>query len=187
MIDEVTADPRLSIPPQWFAWALDVGGDVFNIERARRMAVKLMGVYVPDWTLRIGNGKELAGSATSHVDPDTWLFNRPGVLMLSAPLMSLWDETQREQIIRHEIAHALSGPRHDDAWVLACARVGARPEHCWGENGETRIPGQWHGTCPGGHKHKPRQRKPRKNYSCGGCNPGVYDERFLITWTKEGA
>jgi hypothetical protein len=182
---DIAQDTALRIPAQWVRWALEAGGDPFSIERARRTALRLMSVYgLSEWKVRIGGANELGGSVTSSVDR-TRLFSKPGVLTLSGPLMSLWDESQREQLIRHEIAHALSGPLHDHRWVAACHRVGARPERCWGKDGEAKIPGDWHGTCPGGHRHKPRQRKPRVNYSCSTCHPGEFDPRYVVTWAKK--
>lgn len=187
-MDDVLSDPGLKIPAQWFRWALAAHGDVFNIERARRMAVDLMEQYgIPDWELRVGGATDRAGYAKSMVDPDTGLFNTPGVITLSGPLMSLWTESQREDTIRHEIAHAISGPHHDSRWVRACDLVGATPTRCWGRDGEARITVRWVGSCPGGHKHAVKTTKPKGRWSCGKCNPnpGAYNEAYRITYSRE--
>jgi hypothetical protein len=54
-----------------------------------------------------------------------------------------------EDTIRHEVAHALAGPRehHGRAWRAACARVGARPERIF--DGEVANGYRWHGVCDG--------------------------------------
>lgn len=178
-------DPSLKIPAQWVAWALDVGGDPFRIEHARRMAVELMAENnVQAWTLRIGGAKDQAGSIRYTRVRRRW-DGKPGTITLSGPLMSLWSDEQQRTTIKHEIAHALwPDDGHGRYWRMECVRLGIPPARLWGEDGETRIPGQWYGTCPGGHQHRPRQRQPRVSHSCSQCCP-VYDKRYEVTWTRE--
>jgi len=179
-------DPALKIPAQWVRWALEVGGDPFKIEKTRRLALDLMDEHgVSDWKLRIGGARDQAGSVVYRKVRGVW-DKQPGTLTLSGPLMSLWDEGQARDTILHEIAHTLcpdSG--HNPIWQYHARSIGARPNRLWGEAGETRIEKPWKGTCPGGHKHRARRRKPRQQWSCSACNPGEFDPRYAITWTRE--
>ena len=169
----------------WLKWAADSGGDPFAIVRARDLAVQLMEQHgVGGWTLQMGGGKDRAGSIRYRRVRGRW-DGKPGTMILSGPLMSLWTPEQQRQLILHEIAHArVPDHGHDVIWKNECLRVGARPERLWGEGGETRIPGTWVGTCPGGHPQQRRLRKPRTEYACSRCSP-KFDRQYLITWAKE--
>ena len=183
---------------QWITWAEEVDGDPHAILRAYNMAVKLMAEHgVGDWTLRIGNARRQDGSFQFRYAPGTRVWDgKPGTLTLSGPLMSLWTEEQQRETILHEIAHTLCPDDfHGPRWGWWCAKLGIEPRPCWDEARvasapplRTRRPSPrpWVGTCPGGHAHKPRTRKPTARYSCNGCSPGRFDENALITWTKEG-
>jgi SprT-like family len=175
--------------PTWFRWAVEVDGDPAAIQRAHDMAVDLMARWgVQDWELRIGHGKDQAGSYRFRCVPGTRVWDgNPGKLILSGPLMSLWTEEQQRDTILHEIAHILCpDDYHGPMWRAQCRRIGAKPVRCWGEDGEKRVPPTvWAGECPGGHQH--RQRVSRKNpgpkWWCTRCSP-VYDERYVVTWRK---
>ena len=180
------ARKRERIAAQWVRYAREAGGDPMSITRAYKMATVLMAAHgVSDWELRVGNGLREAGSAKSRVNRDDGLFNQPGTITLSGPLMSLWTEEQQRETILHEIAHALTGPRHDSRWARACHTLGIPAVRLWGENGEAHAPLPWVGTCPGGHAHRPRARRPTTEYSCNLCCPGRFDENALITWAKQ--
>lgn len=184
---DLTRDPALRIPAQWVSWAVEVGGDPFKIERARRMTLELMETHdVGGWALRIGHAKDQAGSIRYKTRNGRW-DGQPGTITLSGPLMSLWEDTQARDTALHEIAHAkVPDDGHGLLWQYQARSIGARPVRLWGEDGETEIEKPWKGTCPGGHPHRPRRRKPRQQWSCTRCWPGEYNPRFLITWTREG-
>lgn len=183
--DPVLSDPGVRILPQWVKWAVEVGGDPFNIERARRMAAELMEQHgVAGWELVIGSSREDAGGIQFRKVRGRW-DGKPGTLRLSGPLMSLWAEDHQRDTILHEIAHALCpDDYHGPLWRYHAARIGANPTPYWGEAGEQRIDRDWIGTCPGGHTHQNHRRKPTKVWSCTQCNPDGFDERFIITWTR---
>lgn len=183
---DIVEDPTLRIPAQWVRWALEVGGDPFNIERARRLTLDLMEQHgVADWKLRIGSAKDQAGSIMFNRSHGVW-DGRPGTLTMSGPLMSLWDEDQRRDTALHEIAHIKSpNSGHGPVWQHHARRIGARPTRLWGEDGEKQIDRPWVGTCPGGHEHRPRRRAPRQQWSCTRCHPGEYDDRYVIIWTRK--
>ena len=104
---------------------------------------------------------------------------------ISAPLTTLHSEDEVLDTILHEIAHALVGPQHghDAVW-----RAKAREIGCSGVGGgrppAPRVPGDWVGRCPAGHK-KHRHRAPTRLMSCGECSRR-FDPRHLFTWTYRG-
>jgi hypothetical protein len=182
----LTQDQGIQIPAQWVKWALEVGGDPFRIERSRRMTLELMETHgVGDWALRIGHGKDEAGSIRYRKSRGKW-DGQPGTLTLSGPLMSLWIPEQARDTALHEIAHIMApDDGHGPVWRHHVRRIGGRPVRLWGEAGENQIEKPWKGTCPGGHPHRPRRQRPRQQWSCTACHPGEFDARFVITWTKE--
>lgn len=69
---------------------------------------------------------------------------------LSKALVELNPRDEVEDVIRHEIAHALIGPGHGHGrvWKLKCIEVGARPERCYDSNKVARPPRRYTLQCP---------------------------------------
>ena len=90
-----------------------------------------------------------------------------------------------EQVILHEIAHALVGKEagHSKVWRAKAAQIGYRFERVNWEELAADVRG-YKGTCPQGHEHF-RIRKPSGPRSCRKC-AGTYDRRFLIAWKLSG-
>jgi predicted SprT family Zn-dependent metalloprotease len=142
----------------------------------RALAESLMHHHGLDgWTLSFDDAQTRAGEC------------RPGKreISLSAPLMLLWTPEQCEDIIKHEIAHALTpgDPGHGRQWQRMCITIGADPSRTWGHNGEQAIEGKHLGTCPAGHTmRRHRLSEGARKMSCIRCNPR-YDPRYRFTWT----
>jgi SprT protein len=87
-----------------------------------------------------------------------------------------------EQVLLHEIAHALvgQGAGHGKVWKAKASELGYRHEKLSGE-AVSKSASKWVGVCPGNHKHY-RMRKPTRMLSCKHCAP-VFSRRYLITWT----
>jgi predicted SprT family Zn-dependent metalloprotease len=160
-------------PFDWFRWAASVGGDPGRVAAADAAARELIGEYLSGWELRWSpRAKDQAGLCV-HGDR---------AIVLSGPLMSLWEPGQQRDTILHEIAHALTpGHHHDRVWQAMCVRVGADPSRTWGHSGETRIPGKWEGACPSGHVVS-RHKRPAAHllYSCERCGTRA----AVITWKE---
>ena len=182
----------VALDMKWVGWAAEAGGDPFRIAFAVDACRALMDANGLDgWDLDVSHARNRAGSMRYHTRKTgkvrLW-DGKPGTLILSGPLMSLWDDVQQIRIILHEIAHALCpDDGHGPVWQGHCRRLGIRPERCWGSNGEARAPVKprpyaWIGTCPGGHVHR-RKVRPSRRLACLRCNP-VPQERFVITWEK---
>lgn len=102
------------------------------------------------------------------------------IISLSRNLITLCDAKQVQDVILHEIAHAITGPghAHNQKWKHWAKRVGANPQACL-RNAPRPSP-KWLGRCPAGHEIT-RYRRSRKPLSCAVCAP-YFDKRFLITW-----
>ena len=105
---------------------------------------------------------------------------------LSRPLTELHSEAEVRDTILHEIAHALVGPQHghDQVWRAMATRIGSSGERCVSPE-SARVPGDWVGTCPAGHRST-RHKAPTRVVTCGRC-ARRFDVRHLIRWTYRGA
>jgi SprT protein len=88
------------------------------------------------------------------------------------------------QVLLHEIAHALAGPRsgHGPRWREVAERIGYT-----GGRTHTVEPAldqpHWVGRCPGGHEII-RFRRPRKPVSCAQCDR-TFNADHLIRWLAQ--
>ena len=92
---------------------------------------------------------------------------------------------QIEQVILHEIAHALVGKdaAHSRAWKAKAKQIGYRFEPVdW--QGMASGAKSYRGVCPRGHEHF-RIRKPAGPRSCRKC-AGSFSREHLITWELTG-
>ena len=87
-----------------------------------------------------------------------------------------------EQVLLHEIAHALAGQSagHGPKWKKQASDIGYKHQKLDGAQ-ISKSTAKWVGVCPSGHNHY-RMRKPTRPLSCKHCAP-VFSRRYLITWT----
>lgn len=129
-----------------------------------------------------------------HLDMTTWSFGwdsakrRLGVckydqklISLSRYFVDLHSLEEIDQVMRHEIAHALAGPKagHGPKWKTIATEIGYNHKKISGDeigNATAKLIG----TCPNGHTVY-RHRKPKTPLSCSRCATR-FDKRFLITW-----
>lgn len=106
-------------------------------------------------------------------------------ITLSRHLVESASLEEVEQVILHEIAHALVGKEagHSKLWKAKAREIGYRFEKVdWqsmAKNSKHYI-----GSCPAGHQHL-RVRKPSGERSCRRC-ADRFDRRYLITWRLAG-
>jgi len=102
-------------------------------------------------------------------------------ITLSKHLVATDDWDQIEQVLLHEIAHALVGQAagHGKLWKQKAAELGYRHEKIDGSKIAAQS-AKWQGNCPQGHSHY-RSRKPTRMLSCKHCAP-VFSRRYLISW-----
>lgn len=88
---------------------------------------------------------------------------------------------QIEQVLLHEIAHALCGQNagHSKVWKQKATELGYRHEKIDG-NPIAKQTAKYRGICPGGHEHF-RSRRPTRLLSCKHCAP-TFSRRYLISW-----
>jgi len=136
------------------------------------------------------------GMMAEHLDLRLWSFGfdsakrRLGVckygehlISLSRYFVELHSLEEIDQVLRHEIAHALCGPRvgHGAKWKKTATALGYNHKKISGDeigNATARLVG----TCPNGHTVY-RHRKPKSQLSCSRCSSS-FDRRYLISWSE---
>ncbi|AWB90028.1 SprT-like domain-containing protein [Salinibacterium hongtaonis] len=146
-----------------------------DLARVRVWANALIALHLDAaWTFGFDNAKTRAGLCN-------YTHKR---ITVSKYLAERFDDDEIHQILLHEVAHAMAGPRagHGPKWKATAAElgyVGGRTHD--GEVAKELAP--WVGTCPSGHAHY-RYRKPTRPLACGKCARG-FDPRNAITWQKQ--
>lgn len=89
---------------------------------------------------------------------------------------------QIEQVILHEIAHAIAGNAagHKAQWREAADAIGYRHEKL--DANVLKLTASWIGRCAGGHSHY-RNRKPTRALSCRLCSKRFASEH-QISWAR---
>ncbi|MDQ4137508.1 MAG: SprT-like domain-containing protein [Actinomycetota bacterium] len=134
-----------------------------------------------------------------HLDPAEWSFGfdsaktRAGLcnfshkrITVSKHLAQRFEDDDIHQVLLHEVAHALAGPRagHGPVWRKVAKDLGYVGKRT--HDGPTAVElAPWVGTCPRGHTHY-RYRQPARPLACGKCAPR-FDAANKITWVKRAA
>jgi predicted SprT family Zn-dependent metalloprotease len=140
----------------------------------RAWAHALIALHLDDhWSFGFDNAKTRAGLCNYTAKKIT----------VSKYLASRYEDDDIHQVLLHEVAHAMAGPKagHGAAWKSTARELGyvGRRLHD-GPIADELAP--WVGTCPAGHTHF-RYRRPTRPLSCGRCSRG-FSQSNLITWTK---
>lgn len=144
-----------------------------DLERVRRWADALIALHLDPtvWSFGFDHAKKRAGLCNYTAKRIT----------VSRYLAARYDDDEIHQILLHEVAHAIAGPRaaHGPKWRQVAAELGyvGRRTHD-GEIADDLAP--WVGRCPAGHEHY-RYRRPTRPLSCGICRRG-FDAANLISW-----
>jgi len=107
-------------------------------------------------------------------------------ISLSKYIVEYHSIDQSEQVILHEIAHALAGKSagHGPNWKKTAKSIGYRAEKFTGKEIAEQT-AKWVGECRNGHRHY-RFKSPKAKLSCLYCGRG-FNPRNLISWTKRAA
>lgn len=150
-------------------------GRMADLGRVRVWAEALIDLHLDRavWTFGFDNAKKRAGLC-NYTDKR---------ISVSRYLASRYDDDEIHQILLHEVAHAMAGPRagHGPKWARIAASIGyvGRRTHD-GAVADELAP--WVGHCPSGHEHY-RYREPSRPLSCGLCRRG-FDRANLIVWRR---
>jgi len=134
-----------------------------------------------------------------HLGAGTWAFGfdhaktRAGQcdfaqkrITVSRHLAARFSDDDVEQVLLHEVAHALAGARaaHGPKWKRTAAAIGYTGSRLHdGPIASELAP--WIGTCPAGHEHF-RYRTPTRPLACARCSRR-FDARNVITWRRRTA
>jgi predicted SprT family Zn-dependent metalloprotease len=107
-------------------------------------------------------------------------------ISLSKYIVEYHSIDQSEQVILHEIAHALAGKSagHGPNWKNVAKSIGYRAEKFTGKEIAEQT-AKWIGECRNGHRHY-RFKSPKGKLSCLYCGRG-FNMRNVISWTKRAA
>jgi predicted SprT family Zn-dependent metalloprotease len=107
-------------------------------------------------------------------------------ISLSKYIVEYHSIDQSEQVILHEIAHALAGKSagHGPNWKSLAKSIGYRAEKFTGKEIAEQT-AKWIGECRNGHRHY-RFKRPKAKLSCLYCGRG-FNPRNVISWTKRAA
>jgi len=102
----------------------------------------------------------------------------------SAYLVAYLADDEVEQVILHEIAHALVGHAagHGKKWVRQAQALGYTGGRTI-DVPEARLSARWLGRCGAGHEVL-RHRRPSRTVYCGACAKS--GKRRIITWHDRG-
>jgi predicted SprT family Zn-dependent metalloprotease len=145
-----------------------------EIEKIEQRAFELMnlhGLMTNSWVFQFDNAKRRLGYC-SHYQK---------IISLSKNIMPLLNDAELNDIILHEIAHALVDKKHghDAVWRAKAIEIGCNGNRLY--DGTPRIKHKYKGICPVcGHvitKHK------RNVTSCISCGQKKFNRKYLFVWT----
>lgn len=143
-------------------------------EQVRKWAEALIVLHLDtSWSFGFDNAKKRAGLcnfSTRH-------------LTVSRYLAARYADDDVYQILLHELAHAVAGPRagHGVRWKKIAQGLGYDGKRTHdGDIADELAP--WVGTCPAGHTHH-RYRRPARPLACGLC-ARRFDAAHTIAWIR---
>ena len=109
--------------------------------------------------------------------------HRSRTISLSRVLIARASAEQIEQVLLHEIAHAIVGARagHGARWLATARSIGYTGGRTHQIDASDEL-APWRGVCPSGHEVL-RFRRPAKPVSCAVCHPRFHRD-YVIAWTR---
>lgn len=158
--------------------------------RARRLmaslGIRLRGSALQDtgWTFGFDRARTRLGCCS-------WGPSGGKRISISRPFAEAYGWALMEDVVRHEIAHALDvdGRRrtdHGPRWKAWARRCGADPTRLYDGGEEVRLPPKYVAVCPACGDQSEYYRKPRHASACSDCckryNRGRYHPRFRLVF-----
>ncbi|MBO9627483.1 MAG: SprT-like domain-containing protein [Microbacterium sp.] len=148
-----------------------------ELPRVRVWAEALLALHLDaGWTFAFDTAKTRAGLC-DHARKR---------ISVSRYLAAKFDDDAIHQVLLHEVAHAIAGPRagHGARWLRIAREIGYEGGRT--HDGPVAIErARWVGHCPQGHEHI-RFRRPSRPVSCGRCSRR-YDPANAIVWESRAA
>lgn len=145
-----------------------------ELASVRIWAEALIALHLdPRWSFGFDNAKTRAGLC-DHARRR---------ITVSRHLAERFDDDAIHQVLLHEVAHAIAGPRagHGPAWRSTAQGLGYVGKRT--HDGPIAVErAAWVGQCPAGHEHH-RFRRPSRPTSCAKCSRR-YDPAFAIEWRR---
>jgi predicted SprT family Zn-dependent metalloprotease len=145
-----------------------------ELDRVRHWAEALIRLHLDDgWSFAFDHARTRAGLCN---------YDRRQI-SVSRLLAARYDDDEIHQVLLHEVAHAMAGPRagHGPRWKSVAADLGYEGKRLHDGAVATEL-APWVGTCPAGHQHY-RYRRPTRPLSCGKCSRR-FDPAFRIEWER---
>ncbi|MDM4761559.1 SprT-like domain-containing protein [Galbitalea sp. SE-J8] len=148
-----------------------------ELDRVRQWAQALIDLHLDaSWTFGFDNAKTRAGLCD---------YTRRRI-SVSRHLAARYADDEIHQVLLHEVAHAMAGPRaaHGPLWKRTAKALGydGKRTHDGAIASEFAT---WIGHCPAGHVHY-RYRRPTGALACGRCSRR-FDVAHVITWQRRSA
>jgi predicted SprT family Zn-dependent metalloprotease len=144
-----------------------------SVAEAIGLATMARHIDLSVWGFHFDNGKRRAGQCnyTSRV------------ISISKHLVAHHSLDEVQQVVLHEIAHALVGKEagHGPVFKKQAAALGYRGRNFTGREIAANE-ASWVGRCKAGHVHY-RYRKPTRPLACGLCDK-TFSRANQITWVK---
>ncbi len=149
---------------------------VADLTEVRAMAERLIEFHLGDtsapWLFRFDNAKKRGGLCNHGTR----------TISMSKYLCAMWSTEECEQVMLHEIAHALAPKHHKHSreWSAIAASIGftGRVTH---SNAIALDRAPWRGLCPAGHEYHRFRRPYHRKESCPKCHRG-YSDAHRIVW-----
>jgi SprT protein len=165
-----------------------------DLNDAHDIAKTLMtkhGLFDEGWTLKWGHAKSQFGSAKWKRERSYYGIIEVKSITLSKPLTLLNDESEFRNMVLHEIAHALAGPKagHGPEWKRIARSIGCDAKRL--HNADTPEY-RYVGSCVNGHIiRRHRIKEATKTLACSRCcntlNGGKWSRDYLIRWVDTQA
>ena len=145
-----------------------------ELARVRHWADALIALHLdPRWTFAFDHATTRAGLCdyrTKRISVSRYFADR-------------YDDDEIHQVLLHEVAHALAGPKagHGPKWKAVANDLGYDGKRLV----DTPISSElapWVGECPNGHQAY-RYRRPSRTTSCVKCSRR-FDPAFAFRWTQ---
>src|SRR5690606_25270933 len=104
-------------------------------------------------------------------------------ISVSRYLAARYEDDEIHQILLHEVAHAVAGPKsgHGPRWRQIAIDLGYEGKRLH-DGAIADEFARWIGTCPSGHVHY-RYRRPTRVLACGVCSRR-FDVGNAISWEE---